>query len=138
MSLVPQPPAGMPPRPPPEAPPLSLPLRLFRISLWFLPSGFLWVTAWLTGFIEHKDLSFWTWVGLNLISLLVASWYHAALSKAVRSATPERQRKTRIVRMVVFFVIQSALMVALTILVVIGLMFTMGAELIKNWMGLGR
>ena len=62
MSTLPQPPPDLPPAMPTAVAPLSLPLRIFRVILWFLPLGFLVVSAWVTksiGRAGYNDLAGW-------------------------------------------------------------------------------
>jgi len=135
MSTLPQPPLGLPPTLSTQVAPLSLPLRFFRVILWFLPAGFLAVSAWVTGSIDrasYSDLSFWLWVMLNLVFVLTAAWFHAVWSWSARSAPPERQRKARIVQMLIFFFAQIVLMAVLIPLIVIGALFAVCGGMLKN------
>lgn len=135
MTMLPQPPPGPPPSMMPGVAPLSWPLRIFRVILWFLPLGFVAVSAWVTGAIGragYNDLSFWLWVLLNLAFVLTAAWFHAVWSTSVRMAPPERQRRARIVQMVIFFAAQVIFMAVLIPLLIVGLLFAVCGNFLKT------
>lgn len=135
MSMLPQPPPGLPPALPTQVAPLSWPLRFFRAILWFLPCGFVAVSAWVTGTIGragYGDLSFWLWVLVNLAFNLTAAWFHAVWSTSARFAPPERQRRARIVQMAIFFTAQMIFMLVLIPLIVIGALFAVCGGMLKH------